>query len=506
MLPLAIASAFLVATQAHATDAWTNVRPGIDYLYRELGAPKPQRIHAVRVDLSDPRVGLHASTDLRGQEWAVNTRAFARNTGALVAINGDWSDIYGEGDAYLRPLSLAISEGGLWNPHWRVAGPVASWGYVACTLEKDCTLSFAPTLDDPRMAFDPLQNPTVWPLRYYNAVGANGVPAIVHGQRADGCYDDQITAPRSAMCTEIDGTHLWLFVVDGRNAAGGESGMSCDEVRDQLLSLGCYEAMFLDGGGSSTLVVEDDVKNTPSDGNLRTVGNHFGITWDDAPDPRCRKANGRWCDGTVIAACSGGRFKGEGDCGYFGLGCQEDGDFAFCVHPSCPDGNGLRHNACLDATRVAGCNDGVYGEGDCAAFGLVCGGDRGSAQCMDGRCAGPNAARCDGDTLVACTNGAATVTDCAAQGLECRASAAACVAPGTAEDTATPTATSTGTSPDGDGSAGTGTDAFHGAPTGFADRGTGCACDGASGPAMLPALLASLGVLGRRRRSADTPR
>ncbi|MEN9785210.1 MAG: hypothetical protein RLZZ299_474 [Pseudomonadota bacterium] len=499
ILPALAGAAALVAVPAHATDTWTNVRPGIDYLYRELGPPKPQRIHAVRVDLSDPRIGIHASADLRGQEWAVNTLAFARNTDAIVAINGDWAYIEGTGDAYLRPASLAISEGNLWSPHWPYANTVESWGYVACTLDKQCTLSFAPTLDNPGMVFHPLQNPTVWPLRYYNAVGANAVPALVHGQRVDGCYDGQTNAPRSSACTEIDGTHLWLVVVDGRNAAGGESGMSCDEVRDQLLTLGCHEAMFLDGGGSSTLVVDDQVKNTPSDGGLRTVANHFGITWDEVADPRCRKANGRWCDGTVIAACAGGRYKGDGDCGYFGAGCQEDGDFAFCVHPSCPDGNGLRHNACLDATRVAGCNDGQYSEGDCGAFGLVCGGDRGSAQCMDRRCAGPNAARCDGATLVACTDGIATLTDCAAQGLECRASAAACVTPGTPEDTAT----STGTSLDA-GDAGTGDDAFDGTPAGFTDR--GCACDAAGGVPLLPALLAALGALDRRRRSADAAR
>ena len=41
----------------------------------------------------------------------------------------------------------------------------------------------------------------------------------------------------------------------------------------------------------------------------------------------------------------------------------------------CPDGDGLRHYACVDDTTIEVCNDGVYGTGDCAAFGLVCGSD-----------------------------------------------------------------------------------------------------------------------------------
>ena len=40
--------------------------------------------------------------------------------------------------------------------------------------------------------------------------------------------------------------------------------MTCDEVRAELLGLGCWDAMMLDGGGSSTMVVDGVVKNTPS--------------------------------------------------------------------------------------------------------------------------------------------------------------------------------------------------------------------------------------------------
>ncbi len=419
----------LLALPARAADTWTTIRPGIDYLYRTIGGTRPQKVHATRIDLTRPNIGLHASADRQNVEWKVNTLTFAQNTQSLVAVNGDWSCVPQSacGVDYLRPLSLAISDGNLWNPHRPRADIGASWGYFACTIDKKCDLNIAPVLDDPRMVFNPLHVPNVYPLRYFNAVGANAVPAILNGVRETGCYDTQ-SAPRTAACLERNGTTLWLFVVDGRNPGAGETGMTCDEVRDQLLGFGCWNAMFLDGGGSSTMVIDGQVKNTPSDGSLRTVGNHFGIIYSDTIDPRCRKANGRWCEGTVIKACQGGRFLGEGDCGYFGAGCQEDGAFGFCVHPYCPDGDGLRKNVCLDRTKVAGCSDGAYSEGDCGAFGLVCGGARGSAQCMDPRCVVPKGAACSGDLLVTCDDGRfGSTLDCAAGGKRCDAASAACV-------------------------------------------------------------------------------
>ena len=514
---------------AQATDTWTNVRPGIDYLYRTITGTRPQKVHATRIDLTRPNIGLHASADRKGAEWGVNTSVFAQNTQSLVAVNGDWSCIPQSscGADYLRPVSLAISDGSLWNPHRPHPDIGASWGYFACTIDKKCSLDIAPVLDDPRMVFNPLQTPNVYPLRYFNAVGANAVPAILHGVRATGCYDTQ-SAPRTAACLEQNGTTLWLFVVDGRNPAGGETGMTCDEVRDQLQGFGCWDAMFLDGGGSSTMVIEGQVKNTPSDGSLRTVGNHFGIIYSDTIDPRCRKASGRWCEGTVIKACEGGRFLGEGDCGYFGAGCQEDGAYGFCVHPYCPGGDGLRKYACLDRTKVAGCNDGAYSEGDCGAFGLVCGGPSGSAQCMDPRCVVPKGGACNGESLVTCNEGTFVgTTDCAAQGARCDAATGACVMPPSADagmpEDAGPDAggKDAGASPaDAGGASDSGTEtgisdagSVAGADAGAsADSGlsepmpaSGCACDvGGSGFGAI--LAVALGLRRRKENRLETKR
>ena len=55
------------------------------------------------------------------------------------------------------------------------------------------------------------------------------------------------------------------MVCDGRNKRGS-AGMTLPELADKMISLGCVEAINLDGGGSSTFVGrEGRVLNMPSD-------------------------------------------------------------------------------------------------------------------------------------------------------------------------------------------------------------------------------------------------
>ncbi|MCB9538089.1 MAG: phosphodiester glycosidase family protein [Myxococcales bacterium] len=394
---------------ALAADTWTAIRPGVDRLHRTGGG---QDIWALRVNLASPNVGLRVTADVAG-ERGVNTLTFARNTGVLAAINGDWSD-------GRTPVGLAISDGNLWHRH--IQSP-HGWGYFACTVDSRCVIDQAPPLDEAWWFGDP----TLPPNRFFQAVGTNGLLLLQGGQRLQGCYDGARN-PRSAVCLEADGAHLWMVVVDGRRA--GAAGMTCDETRDLLLGFGCHDAAMLDGGGSSTLVVEGQVQNRPSDGSPRVVSNHLGITWTDAPDGRCPAPDTRFCRGNIIATCQGGRFLGEGDCAAFGAACEADGAYAYCVHPFCPDGHGQGAD-CTGETTFRSCNDGRLDEqdGDCGAFGLVCGEDAaGRARCMDRRCqAGPGGAFClDGARRAACVDGAYAESACPA-GQRCRDGA--CAAP-----------------------------------------------------------------------------
>lgn len=76
--------------------------------------------------------------------------------------------------------------------------------------------------------------------------------------------------PRSAV--GWNDRHLFLVVVDGRQKKLSV-GMTLRELTRYLASLGCTEAINLDGGGSATLWCGGKVVNSPSDNQERDVAN-----------------------------------------------------------------------------------------------------------------------------------------------------------------------------------------------------------------------------------------
>lgn len=72
-----------------------------------------------------------------------------------------------------------------------------------------------------------------------------------------------IKGPRTAIGQKKDGSLLFL-VIDGRRP-GWSSGATLFELQEIMLNLGAYNAYNLDGGGSSTIVFNNEVLNKPSD-------------------------------------------------------------------------------------------------------------------------------------------------------------------------------------------------------------------------------------------------
>jgi exopolysaccharide biosynthesis protein len=82
----------------------------------------------------------------------------------------------------------------------------------------------------------------------------------------------EVRHPRTAVGISRDGRTLWLVTVDGRAATS--VGMTLVELADTMRGLGAWDAMNFDGGGSTTMVINGKVMNTPSDPTgEREVGN-----------------------------------------------------------------------------------------------------------------------------------------------------------------------------------------------------------------------------------------
>lgn len=72
-----------------------------------------------------------------------------------------------------------------------------------------------------------------------------------------------IRHPRTGAGISRDGNTLYLLTVDGRRESDG--GMSLIELAHFMIGLGAHDAMNFDGGGSTTMVIEGQVVNRPSD-------------------------------------------------------------------------------------------------------------------------------------------------------------------------------------------------------------------------------------------------
>jgi hypothetical protein len=349
---VAVVLGVIAAGLARGDDTWTNLAPGLDYLYRT--AEGPREIHAVVADLTRPEIWLRAS---REDERSQTPSSFARAVGARVAVNGDLFDY-----ADYRPRGLAVGDG--WA--WADTVDLDTWSFIACNVTRECWI-------------DPWGSLATLTPRHWNVIGGFQDLLVIDGavqHYSGGVYEER--HPRTAAGFSLDGARFIVAVVDGRSARS--IGMTFSEMADLMAELGAGQAIMLDGGGSSSMVIDGTVRNVPSDGSERVVSNYLALMVSGAIDARCAGIeNGKYCvDGTRLATCEGGIYA-EGDCGAFGCSCEEDGDFAYCVHPSCRAGG--QNSFCLDATRIAGCTDGVYGEGDCGFYGAACVGAFGDAWC-----------------------------------------------------------------------------------------------------------------------------
>ena len=201
---------------------------------------------------------------------ARTTSQFLQEFGAQIAVNGDgftpwWSR---------TPLDYYPHVGDPVTPN----GYSASGGTIYARGDQDPTPE--PTLFISRrnaLSFNKI------PGRVYHAI--SGDYMLVQQGRPVAGLDDSVINPRTAIGASANGRWLYLVVVDGRQPFYSE-GMTFAELADLLDGLGAANAMSLDGGGSSTMVIQGEdgqpkILNSPIDhyipGTERPVANHLGI-------------------------------------------------------------------------------------------------------------------------------------------------------------------------------------------------------------------------------------
>lgn len=212
--------------------------------------------HAVVVDLGAASTSVVVT---RPADRGITVREFAQRYNADIAINANYFDVG------LRPCGLSAGDGVIWPDAYRESCRM-SMGFG--------DLNEAVAFDSEAVLRGPL--PEDW-MKHV----VSGKPWLLRrGVIQGGWYDPphiHRPHPRTAIGLSRDRNTLFILVADGRRP--GLPGIDGEALAVLLADLGAYDALNLDGGGSSALFInsEGGIQNRPSNPLLRGVGNHLGV-------------------------------------------------------------------------------------------------------------------------------------------------------------------------------------------------------------------------------------
>ena len=184
---------------------------------------------------------------------------------------------------------VVMNAGGFYDPDWNSRGQqphgtvysfgkkIGSWsdaavggGFMGFT--KDDVFVLCPGCNDSKIAALNVRDG----VEFGPFLIVNGKASFVSGNGGWG------TAPRSAIGQREDGIVLML-VMDGRDYKGGVLGADMVFLTETMKKYGAVNAANLDGGSSSSLVIEGKVHNKPvagGDEGLRFIPTFWVVTKD----------------------------------------------------------------------------------------------------------------------------------------------------------------------------------------------------------------------------------
>ena len=251
-----------------------NLYEGVTYHRLVRFIPHPLIAHVLEIDTKTKGIELLVTPPDSNGETPLNARTtsqFLDEFDVQIAINGDgfvpwWS--HSPADYY---------------PH--IGDPVTPFGFTASRGDVysqgiEMSIGVKPTLYVSRRNALSFNNP---PGNIYNAISGDRM-IVLKGQAVPNLDNEDID-PRTAIGMNRNGRYLYIIVVDGRQPFYS-NGATLSELAQIFIDQGAYIAMNLDGGGSSTMVIEGEngqpvILNSPIDnyipGRERPVANHLGI-------------------------------------------------------------------------------------------------------------------------------------------------------------------------------------------------------------------------------------
>jgi hypothetical protein len=306
----AVARAADWVTQPASDEQIEAFAPAAEIRYRLYSKPKPLRVWIARIDMSVAGVRAtvtlpadFADEDEEFETLCADTLQFARQRGVQLAVN----------TSPFAPFRRAM------GMPMNVIGLSASRGDVYSSPDE----RFGAMYIDPRgrvtLQGPPLDATEVWHVVPGFRMLVDDGKVVLTPQESDSRFGG--VNPRTAVGVDKTGNIVWLVVVDGRQADVSH-GITLAELTSLFLSLGAWDALNLDGGGSSTFVLEDQagchrVINTPSgrQGTLRQVANNLGFYLPGTPVAATPSSDSSFREDIVRLASSrrGGGYQWKGD-------------------------------------------------------------------------------------------------------------------------------------------------------------------------------------------------
>lgn len=247
--------------------------PGVTYQRVVRYLPRAMIAHVIVIDRKEAQVSFLVTPPDQVEGGSVKARTtseFLNEFGVQIAINGDgfspwWSrspiDYYPHQGDPVTPLGFAAA-----------FGKIYSDGLLQPTQEPTLYISRRNELTFNRA-----------PGKVQHAISGDRMLLLSGSLVTD--LDDTTLQPRTAIGVNRNGRYVILMVVDGRQPFYS-SGATFKELASLMKSFDAFFAMALDGGGSSTLVVQNpsgitQILNSPIDnyipGRERPVANHIGV-------------------------------------------------------------------------------------------------------------------------------------------------------------------------------------------------------------------------------------
>lgn len=187
-------------------------------------------------------------------KFAKTTRTNEHGYDVVIDAKGNVLAVNPQGNSAVQPGQIVISGHGIMAD------------YLSCLQPKD-KLIFGQTMGEKADKAQHVLGAGPRLLQNKRVVVANSqenfLPDIMNGR-----------APRTAVGLDANGNTI-LYVADGRSKES--SGLTLTELAYELMSFGAVDAMNLDGGGSSEMVVGDTIMNVPSDKQERRISVALGV-------------------------------------------------------------------------------------------------------------------------------------------------------------------------------------------------------------------------------------